>query len=46
MLGPQAFQDGDDAVLATLRHELKHAEHDRTLLGLADEMARRRARND
>jgi hypothetical protein len=32
MLGPQAFQDGDDAVLATLRHELTHAEHDRTIL--------------
>ena len=33
MLGPQPFAEGDDGVLATLRHELAHAEHDRTLLG-------------
>jgi hypothetical protein len=33
MLGPAPFQEGDDAVLTTLRHELVHAEHDRMLLG-------------
>ena len=33
MIGPLAFQEGDDSVLATLRHELTHAEHDRMLLG-------------
>ncbi len=33
MIGPQTFQEGDDQVLATLRHELTHAEHDRMLLG-------------
>jgi hypothetical protein len=32
MLGPEPFQRGDDAVLATLRHELAHAEHDRMIL--------------
>ena len=33
MIGPLAFQEGDDSVLATLRHELTHAEHDRMVLG-------------
>jgi hypothetical protein len=31
MLGPAAFQAGDDGLLATLRHELAHAEHDRMI---------------
>ena len=33
MLGPQPFTEGDDSVLATLRHELAHAEHDQTIVG-------------
>lgn len=33
MIGPLAFEEGDDSVLATLRHELAHADHDRMLLG-------------
>ena len=33
MVGPLPFQEGDDHVLATLRHELVHAEHDQMLLG-------------
>jgi hypothetical protein len=33
MLGPVPFQEGDASLLATLRHELVHAEHDRILLG-------------
>lgn len=33
MVGALPFQEGDDSVLATLRHELVHAEHDRMLLG-------------
>jgi len=33
MLAPLPFQEGDDSVLATLRHELAHAEHDRMVLG-------------
>jgi hypothetical protein len=32
MIGPVPFQEGDDRVLATLRHELAHAEHDRMIL--------------
>jgi hypothetical protein len=32
MIGPVPFQEGDDSVLATLRHELVHAEHDRMIL--------------
>jgi hypothetical protein len=32
MLGPLPFEEGDDSVLATLRHELAHAEHDRMTL--------------
>jgi hypothetical protein len=33
MLAPHLFTDGDDDVLATLRHELAHAEHDQMILG-------------
>ena len=33
MIGPLPFADGDDGLLATLRHELAHAEHDNMLLG-------------
>jgi hypothetical protein len=32
MLGPLPFAESDDSVLATVRHELVHAEHDRMLL--------------
>jgi hypothetical protein len=32
MLGSLAFQEGDDSVLATLRHELEHAAHDQMAL--------------
>jgi hypothetical protein len=32
MLGPLAFDEGDDGVLATLRHELAHAQHDQMVL--------------
>jgi len=32
MLGPLPFEEGDDAVLATLRHELVHAQHDHMIL--------------
>lgn len=33
MIGPLPFQEGDDSLLATLRHELTHAEHDQMVLG-------------
>ena len=33
MIGPLAFQEGDDSVLATLRHELTHTELNRMVLG-------------
>jgi hypothetical protein len=32
MLGPLPFDEGDDSVLATLRHELAHAQHDQMVL--------------
>ena len=32
MLGPLVFDEGDDSVLATLRHELVHAQHDQMVL--------------
>jgi hypothetical protein len=32
MLGPAAFEEGDDGVLSTLRHELVHAQHDQMVL--------------
>jgi hypothetical protein len=32
MLGPLAFDEGDETLLATLRHELAHAQHDQMVL--------------
>jgi hypothetical protein len=32
MLGPVAFDEGDETLLATLRHELAHAQHDQMVL--------------
>ena len=32
MLGPVAFEEGDDSLLATLRHEIVHAQHDQMVL--------------